>query len=704
MEYITERGKDTDISIAIIVPYRNRVNHLVKFLKHITNFDIYIIEQNNYDKFNRGLLLNIGYIIASRKKKYDRYIFHDVDSYPDSVLLSLYKQYPERNIHFASNEYKYNYPTFMGGVLGMKGTDFEKINGFPNTFFGWGGEDDALYNRIIKNKITVYKQKIGKYFLEEHREPKKEEYNDKKKRDIYNDLKNWKNDGLKQLLNFFINVKAQRSLEEFLKIDSNFLDSILLSDYKDINYFFYKIDYLSLHTKEKDTLILKNEITDKINKKLKEGMIQSEINPIYLSYIQPLITMNEIEKKIFKTYSKPKKFTQKPIGEICELVKKQFYETSLEKEDLFNTIKFLFETYTEFLYFRIRNNKLECAYHLYNPVIKMDWYKYLKYNSMNIDETLLEVISKKTEYFTVLKPNFNSANNCLLHLEAYQYLEGNPYAYVKEFNEIINYTIDTFKDVPDSDILINRRDFPFLRKDKKFAYTHLTSEKVPLEKSWYVCSQSKTKDNLDILIPSADEWKNCESNIKETEWKDKKPIAFFRGSSTGCGVRIDNNPRLKLAKIATKNKNLLNVAITNLVIRIKAYNKFIGIIDRRKLNYLRGDFIDNDEQAKYKYIFNIQGNSQAYRYSTEFKKKSVILNVKSEYYMWFESLLKDKKNIVEIESNYSNLFSTIKWLKNNDSKAKKIAEEGYIFSKKYINKEIIAEYFFNVMYFINNNI
>ena len=62
--------KDTIIKqykICIIVPHRNRLDHLKKLLDKIKNIDIYIIDQNNADKFNRGLLLNIGYLIAKKK-------------------------------------------------------------------------------------------------------------------------------------------------------------------------------------------------------------------------------------------------------------------------------------------------------------------------------------------------------------------------------------------------------------------------------------------------------------------------------------------------------------------------------------------------------------------------------------------------------------------------------------------------------------
>lgn len=39
------------------------------------------------------------------------------------------------------------YNEFFGGVSGLMVKQFKKINGFPNAFWGWGGEDDDLWNR-----------------------------------------------------------------------------------------------------------------------------------------------------------------------------------------------------------------------------------------------------------------------------------------------------------------------------------------------------------------------------------------------------------------------------------------------------------------------------------------------------------------------------------------------------------------------------
>ena len=45
--------------------------------------------------------------------------------------------------------YRLPYATIFGGVGAFVKDDFQKLNGFSNLFFGWGGEDDDLYKRLL---------------------------------------------------------------------------------------------------------------------------------------------------------------------------------------------------------------------------------------------------------------------------------------------------------------------------------------------------------------------------------------------------------------------------------------------------------------------------------------------------------------------------------------------------------------------------
>jgi hypothetical protein len=209
--------------VALIIPHRNRVEHLKELLTRLDAYnlnshtlDVYVIDQNNSEKFNRGLLLNIGFYLAE-KQHYDRYIFHDVDSYPDEELFPQYFQFLDDSVHFASPYlgYKYTYPEFLGGVEGFTEEDYQTINGFPNTFFGWGGEDDALYNRLAAENITIYRPTKGKYILADHEQAKGNEKNQMKYENVLEDLNHYKENGVKQLPKYSIQL-TPFTLEEFV--------------------------------------------------------------------------------------------------------------------------------------------------------------------------------------------------------------------------------------------------------------------------------------------------------------------------------------------------------------------------------------------------------------------------------------------------------------------------------------------------------
>jgi len=154
----------------ILVPFREQVEQergkqLAKFMKFMKkdhpDWDVLVIEQSDDGKkFNRGALLNVGTKLAEAKgAKY--VVFHDVDLMPLAPLVPYYTAIPQKPIHIAKAwTTKYDSPTFLGGVLSMSMEDVKKVNGFPNNFWGWGGEDDALRNRIQAKGLQVWQPTI----------------------------------------------------------------------------------------------------------------------------------------------------------------------------------------------------------------------------------------------------------------------------------------------------------------------------------------------------------------------------------------------------------------------------------------------------------------------------------------------------------------------------------------------------------------
>jgi predicted glycosyltransferase involved in capsule biosynthesis len=170
-------------SVAIIVPYReqhkqNRERELSVFTAHmkhmmdllisehrIKKYHIYVIEQSDGKKFNRGLLLNIGAHLAN--KTYDTLIFHDVDLIPENNLRYWYSDKPikKQPIHIAGCwKDRYEGSSYFGGIVSFRREDFQTINGYPNSFWGWGGEDDSLRERCRLNGFRIEKVTEGKIY------------------------------------------------------------------------------------------------------------------------------------------------------------------------------------------------------------------------------------------------------------------------------------------------------------------------------------------------------------------------------------------------------------------------------------------------------------------------------------------------------------------------------------------------------------
>ncbi|CAN7988765.1 unnamed protein product, partial [Ixodes hexagonus] len=77
--------------VAILIPYRNREEHLRVFLYNMhqmlprqqIDYRIFVIEQYGKGKFNRAKLFNVGYLETLALYNYECFIFHDVDLIPE---------------------------------------------------------------------------------------------------------------------------------------------------------------------------------------------------------------------------------------------------------------------------------------------------------------------------------------------------------------------------------------------------------------------------------------------------------------------------------------------------------------------------------------------------------------------------------------------------------------------------------------------
>jgi GT2 family glycosyltransferase len=188
------------MKLAVIIPFRNREEHLKVFLEefpkkvNVKDYVIVVVEQYEEKLFNRAKLFNIGFDFIKDKVEY--VCFHDVDMIPIQADYS----YTDIPIHMATNcsqfRNKLPYIGYYGGVCLLTNENFIKVNGFSNDYWGWGLEDDDFRNRIKKSGYSVVRRE-GHYESLPHRMSTR--VNKKNNRNKIHSEYNYIEDGLSNL-------------------------------------------------------------------------------------------------------------------------------------------------------------------------------------------------------------------------------------------------------------------------------------------------------------------------------------------------------------------------------------------------------------------------------------------------------------------------------------------------------------------------
>ncbi len=210
--------------LAIIVPYRDREEHLARFVPHMEkflsdkeiDFKIFIVEQGNDRPFNRGWLINVGYDISS-EQGFDYFCFHDVDMLPEDKTCDY--SWVDKPTHLATRLSKFNYrlvyPEYFSGVTLFNKEHFEWINGYSNKYWGWGFEDDDLLYRCRKRGVPLQEQWTGSSKDKAPRYISTMEFNGRDYLEIKNSL------SLNKVVNSSFSVEAWVEPSDDLTLDEN---------------------------------------------------------------------------------------------------------------------------------------------------------------------------------------------------------------------------------------------------------------------------------------------------------------------------------------------------------------------------------------------------------------------------------------------------------------------------------------------------
>lgn len=180
-------------STAIIIPFRDREQHLKTFLAHThpilqqqaIEYLIIVVKQSGDETFNKNRLLNVGYNFAkSLDLEFDCFIFHDTDLLLENGTniytcdsSNVRHLCPEVDtLNYKNPEYirinpinnTFTRASLFGGVMAFTPDQFELINGFSNRYWGWGMEDEDSYWRVQSKGLNITEADGGRYTMIKH--------------------------------------------------------------------------------------------------------------------------------------------------------------------------------------------------------------------------------------------------------------------------------------------------------------------------------------------------------------------------------------------------------------------------------------------------------------------------------------------------------------------------------------------------------
>ena len=461
-----------------------------------------------------------------------------------------------------------------------------------------------------------------------------------------------------------------------------------------------------------------------------------QTNPRYAYFTQSHFTAGDEEQ--FEYYRDAKNYS------VCmediplkynifkdHLLNEWFKYKDLDATAVINTFRYIFHKFKKGIFVKIANNKLVVFLPFSKSCYTNEWSK-----QINIDPKFKDLFSFLKYVSELGGYNFNSksintdieqwyGNNCIIRYDMNKVGKYGKYYPTEGDTNIgtIKNMLETLckeRKLPDIEFFINRRDFPLLTKDGTEPYNNMwdTYDKPLISHNYSkyspILSMSTSDKYADVAIPTYEDWarvqslqniwfpKSCadyNTNFNK-DWHSKKPTAVFRGGSTGCGVTIETNPRLKLAYLShitkpdDKGIPYLDSGITKWNLRPRKIHgeKYLKTIEINKLPFRKISFLTPLEQSNYKYIINVDGHVSAFRLSLELNMGSVILIIESNWKMWFKDMLIPYKHFVPVKSDMSDLIDQIKWCRNNDDKCQEIVANAQLFFNTYLQRDGIIDY------------
>ncbi|KAF7302801.1 CAP10 domain-containing protein [Mycena kentingensis (nom. inval.)] len=191
----------------------------------------------------------------------------------------------------------------------------------------------------------------------------------------------------------------------------------------------------------------------------------------------------------------------------------------------------------------------------------------------------------------------------------------------------------------------------------------------------------------DILVPSEfyymdSYWAPKYAYENNITWTDKTSKLYWRGMNSGGRMFGDNYhsfPRFRLIDIARKHHDIMDVALSAFHDDLcgdqcdaDAIKKEYGIVQASS---------PREDVYRYKYVFDVDGNSFSGRYFGLLKSGSLVF--KSTVFLeYFGEWLRPFEHYIPVLPDLSDLVEKVEWAVAHDEEAQRIQQAGKVFAER----------------------
>lgn len=155
-------------------------------------------------------------------------------------------------------------------------------------------------------------------------------------------------------------------------------------------------------------------------------------------------------------------------------------------------------------------------------------------------------------------------------------------------------------------------------------------------------------------------------------WRERRPVAFWRGTTTGVETSLDALPRVRLCRLAQALGDRADMGFT------AACQRFVGAEPWLRSHGLMRPFVPPERYDEYQFHLSIDGNACSWGLLAKLHTGSAVLKVASSAgrRQWYYDRLVPWRNYVPIRADMADLEDAVRRLLADPALAQRIGTAG----------------------------